>query len=167
MFNGRRQPSRGGTSRMMREYQPPRDHARPSEDTLSVVPFARTHLARQAGYSDDTSKRMKQFLGARTLLCAILILVFFAPVSKSEVRYCGQPFDVQAARIRWTNARQSRPTSEEADQICRAYFNQFYEAVQARQAVSECAGGGEQKDAEMPDGQIEAFNNLIATYCGT
>jgi hypothetical protein len=105
--------------------------------------------------------------GVRTLVCAILILVFFAPVSKSEARYCGQPFDVQAARIRWTNARQSRPTSEEADQVCRAYFNQFYEAVQARQAVSECAGGGQQKDVEMLDGEIEAFNNLIATYCGT
>jgi len=59
------------------------------------------------------------------------------------------------------------PTSEEADQICRAYFNQFYEAVQARQAVSECAGGGQQKAVEMLDGEIEAFNNLIATYCGT
>jgi len=70
-------------------------------------------------------------------------------------------------RIRWTNVRQSRPTSEEADQICRAYFNQFYEAVQARQAVSECAGGGQQKAVEMLDGEIEAFNNLIATYCGT
>jgi hypothetical protein len=79
--------------------------------------------------------------GVRILVCAILIVVFFAPVSKSEARYCGQPFDIQAARIRWTKVRQSRPTSEEADQICRAYFNQFYEAVQARQAASECAGG--------------------------
>jgi hypothetical protein len=105
--------------------------------------------------------------GVRTLVCTILILVFFAPVSKSEARYCGQPFDAQAARIRWTNARQAKPRSEEPDQICRAYFNQFYEAVQARQAVSECAEDWRQKDVEMLDGQIEAFNNLIATYCGT
>ena len=40
--------------------------------------------------------------------------------------------------------------------MCRAYFNQFYEAVQARQAVSECAGGGQQKAVEMLDGEIEA-----------
>jgi hypothetical protein len=85
-----------------------------------------------------------------------------------EAGYCGQPFDVQAALIRWTNARQSRPKSEEPDQICRAYGNQFYDAVQARQAVSECAGGGERKkDIEVLDAEIEAFNNLLVTHCGT
>jgi hypothetical protein len=105
--------------------------------------------------------------GLRSLVCAGLVLIVVAPVSKLEAGYCGQPFDVQAAHIRWTNARQTRPRSAESDQICRAYFNQFYEAVQARQAVSECAGRGRQKDVEMLDGQIEAFNNLIATYCGT
>jgi hypothetical protein len=69
------------------------------KDNPSVVRFSRAHLARQAGYSDDTSVR-----------------------------------------------------TEEPDQICRSYFNQFYEAVQARQAVSECAGRGRQKDVEMLDG---------------
>jgi hypothetical protein len=48
----------------------------------------------------------------RTLVCAILILVFFAPVSKSEARYCGQPFDIQAPHS-LDKLRQSRPTSEE------------------------------------------------------
>jgi hypothetical protein len=105
--------------------------------------------------------------GLRSLVCAVLILLVVAPVSKLEAGYCGQPRDVQAALIRWTNARQNRPKSEEPDQICRSYFNQFYEAVQARQAVSECAGRGRQKDVEMLDGQIEAFNSLIATYCRT
>ena len=130
----------------------PRDHARPS-DNPSVVRFARAHLARQAGYSDDTSVRTESLLGAAYLVCAVLILLFFAPVSKLEARYCGQPFDVQAARIRWTNARQSRPRSEEPDQICRAYFNQFYEAVQARQAVSECAEAGVRKTSKCSTGR--------------
>jgi hypothetical protein len=105
--------------------------------------------------------------GPRSLVCAGLVLLVVAPVLKLEAGYCGQPFDVQAARIRWTNARQTRPRSEESDQICRAYFNQFYEAVQVRQTVSECTEDRRQKDVEMLDGQIEAFNNLIATYCRT
>jgi hypothetical protein len=85
-----------------------------------------------------------------------------------EARYCGQSLDFRAARIRWANARQSGPSSEDPGQICRAYGNQFYEAVEARQAVSECKVGLErQKDIEILDVEIEAFNNLIATHCGT
>jgi hypothetical protein len=75
---------------------------------------------------------------------------------------------MEAARTRWANARQGGPSSENADQICRAYGSQFYEAVEARQAVSECKPGLErQKDIEILDAEIETFNNLIATYCGT
>jgi hypothetical protein len=105
--------------------------------------------------------------GLRTVACVVLFLSFFASFSALEAWYCGQPFDVQAAPIRWANARQTRPRAEEPDQICRAYGNQFYEAVQARQAVSECAEAGHQKEIEFLDAEIEAFNNLIATYCGT
>jgi hypothetical protein len=71
-------------------------------------------------------------------------------------------------RTHWANARQGGPSSEKNDQICRAYGNQFYEAVEARQAVSECKAGIElQKDIEILDAEIEAFNNLIATHCGS
>jgi hypothetical protein len=128
--------------------------------------LARISLGRQAIAMIPRCARNRSW-GLRSLVCAGLVLLAVAPVSKLEAGYCGQPFDVQAARIRWTNTRQSRPKSEEPDQICRSYFNQFYEAVQARRAVSECAVGGRQKDIEMLDEQIEAFNNLIATYCGT
>jgi hypothetical protein len=106
--------------------------------------------------------------GLRTLTCAALILSVFSCFSSLEARYCGRSVDVGAARIRWATARQGGPSSEDADQICRAYGNQFYEAVEARQAVSECKSGIErQKDIETLDAEIEAFNNLIATYCGT
>jgi hypothetical protein len=127
--------------------------------------LARISLGRQAIPMIPRCARNRSW-GLRSLVCAGLVLLVVAPVSKLEAGYCGQPFDVQAALIRWTNTRQSRPKSEEPDQICRSYFNQFYEAVQARQAVSECAGRGQQKDVEMLDGQIEAFNSLIATSCG-
>jgi hypothetical protein len=76
--------------------------------------------------------------------------------------------DLGAARIRWANGREGGPSSQDPDQICRAYGNQFYEAVEARQTVSECKTGVErQKDIEVLDAEIEAFNNLVATYCGT
>jgi hypothetical protein len=75
---------------------------------------------------------------------------------------------VGTARTRWANARQGGPSSEDTDQICRAYGNQFYEAVEARQAVSECKTGVERlKEIEILDAEIEAFNNLVATHCGT
>jgi hypothetical protein len=75
---------------------------------------------------------------------------------------------VGTARTRWANARQGGPSSEDTDQICRAYGNQFYEAVEARQAVWECKGGGErQKEIEALDAEIETFNNLIAAHCWT
>jgi hypothetical protein len=104
----------------------------------------------------------------RTLTCGGLILTFFASASDLEAGYCGRAFDFQAARIRWAGVRQSGPGSENPDQICRAYGSQFYEAVQARQEVLQCeVGGARQRDIEILDGEIEAFNNLIATRCGT
>jgi hypothetical protein len=106
--------------------------------------------------------------GLRALTCAGLILLFMGGISSPEARYCGESFDLGAARTRWADARQSGPSSQDPDQVCRAYGHQFYQAVEARQAVSECKAGLErQKALEMLDGEIEAFNNLIATHCGT
>ena len=104
----------------------------------------------------------------RTLICAVLVLSFSTLFSNSEAWYCGKPFDFRATLIRWANARQSGPSSEDADQICRAYRNQFYEAVEARQTVSQCEAGVErQKEIEILDAEIDTFNNLIATHCRT
>jgi hypothetical protein len=85
-----------------------------------------------------------------------------------EAWYCGRSFDFQGARTHWARARQSGTSSEDRAQICLAYGNQFYEAVEARQAVSQCEVGGQrQKHIDILDAEIEAFNNLIATHCGT
>lgn len=106
--------------------------------------------------------------GLRILTWAVLVLSFSASFSSSEAGYCDTSFDVRAARIRWANARQSEPNSEDPGRACRAYGNQFYEAVEARQAVFDCKLGAErQKDIEILDSEIEAFNNLIAARCGT
>jgi hypothetical protein len=106
--------------------------------------------------------------GLRTHTCTVLILLFFAPAPNLEAGYCGRGFELEAARIRWANARQSGTKSKDRDKICVAYGNQFYEAVEAREAVSQCeAGVARQTHIEILDAEIEAFNNLIATHCGT
>jgi len=103
-------------------------------------------------------------LGA--LACAVLLLSFFA--SNVDAGYCGPSFDLRAARTRWAKLRQSQPSAEDQNQICRLYGNQFYEAVEARRAVAECEGAGEhQKEIEILDAEIEAFNTLIAVRCRT
>ena len=48
----------------------------------------------------------------RTLVCAILILVFFAQSQSRKPGIAVSPSTFKP-RIRWTNVRQSRPTSEE------------------------------------------------------
>jgi hypothetical protein len=78
--------------------------------------------------------------GLRTLALAVFFMYVFASFSSLEALYCGPSLDVRAARIRWANARQSEPSSKDP-QVCRTYGNQFYEAVEARQAVSECKVG--------------------------
>ena len=131
-------------------------------DLLAGISLSRSAIPTVLRFASNRSR------GLRTLSCAVLILSFFAPISSLEAWYCGRSFDVQAARIRWANARQSGPSAEDRDQICLAYGNQFYQAVEARQAVSRCEGGVErQKHIEILDAEIEAFNNLIATQCGT
>ena len=105
--------------------------------------------------------------GLGTLSGVVFVLAFFTSFSSLEAGYCGPSFDLRAARIRWANARQSQPSSEDSNQICSVYGNQFYEAVEARQVVSECKVGGErQKDIQVLDAEIEAFN-LIASRCRT
>jgi hypothetical protein len=49
---------------------------------------------------------------------------------------------------------------------CRAYANNFYEAVVTRQAASLCEDGvSRQRDLEMLDAAIDAINNMIAAEC--
>src|SRR5262245_60373472 len=80
---------------------------------------------------------------------------------------CTQVSDLAAARVRWAAARQSRVDAAESDKKCRAYRIHFYDAVTARQAASICEDGiHRQRDLALLDGEIDAFNSLIAAQCG-
>jgi hypothetical protein len=63
--------------------------------------------------------------------------------------------------------RQSRVDSAQDEKNCRAYRIHFYDAVTARQAAFICEDGiRRQRDLDLLDSEIDAFNNLIAAQCG-
>jgi hypothetical protein len=102
----------------------------------------------------------------RILMLFIAILPIAVTVSKVEASYCGQSFDLVAARDRSAAARQRRVNLAPGVERCRAYGNQFFEVVTARHAASICEdGGNRQRDLEMLDAEIDAVNNLIAAQC--
>jgi hypothetical protein len=70
----------------------------------------------------------------RIAILFVAILPTAVTVSAVEASYCVQSFDLDAVRNRWAVARQSRVDAAHYDESCRAYGNQFFEAVTARHA---------------------------------
>ena len=102
----------------------------------------------------------------RILLLAIAVLTIPAAVPNADASSCGQISKLSEARLRWAATRQVRVDPAQTDKTCRAYGQQFYEAVEARQAASVCQDGvSRQRDVDMLDAEIDAFNNLIAAQC--
>jgi hypothetical protein len=102
----------------------------------------------------------------RIVMLAVAVLTIPATVSNADTLFCGQGWQLSAARLRWAATRQIRVDPAQTDKICRAYAQQFYEAAEARQATSACQDGlNRQRDVDMLDAEIDAFNNLIAARC--
>jgi hypothetical protein len=102
-------------------------------------------------------------LGIALLVIALLVS---APTA-SKADDCPQASDLAAARLRWAAARQSRVDSAQNENRCRVYRIHFYDAVTARQLASVCENGvNRQRDLDLLDFEIDAFNNLIAAQCG-
>ena len=99
-------------------------------------------------------------LRSATFAIALVIL----PAAAADASSCGQASELTAARARWAAVRQSR--TDGSDKICRTYGNSFYEAVVTRQTASWCEDSvNRQRNLEMLDAEIDAFNNLIAKQC--
>jgi hypothetical protein len=98
----------------------------------------------------------------------VIALLFISPtISKADTPNCAQISDLPAARLRWAAARQSRVDAAQVEKKCRAYRIHFYDVVTARQAASICEDGiHRQRDLDLLDSEIDAFNNLIAAQCG-
>jgi hypothetical protein len=101
----------------------------------------------------------------RTFLCATALLAM-ACTASTVYASCGQVSDVSAARLRWERVRQNSGNPAQHEESCRAYSTLFLEAVKTRQVASICEEGpGRQRDLDMLDAEIDAFNNLIAAQC--
>ncbi|NEV01046.1 hypothetical protein [Bradyrhizobium uaiense] len=102
-----------------------------------------------------------------TRLCILLasILLNLTPIL-AVASECISSTDIAASRSRLAAAR-SQPPSTDTDKVCRAYAVSFYELVTARQAAANCAHGNDrQRDLELLDSEIDAFNNALASRCG-
>lgn len=97
----------------------------------------------------------------------IALLLDPATAAKADARHCGHASELATARLRWQATRQTSTDPTQREKNCPVYGVQFYEAVTARQATSVCSDGiDHQRDLELLDSEIAAFNNLIAAQCG-
>jgi hypothetical protein len=145
--------------------------AGPSVPARSVTYGAEFILAPFVRPSGKPLDVMTRNNGAAPMLQIILFLIALllhpAAVARADSGYCGHTSELASARLRWQAARQIPIDPALADKNCRAFGNQFYEAVTARQATSACHDGiDHQRDLVLLDSEIEAFNKLIAAQCG-
>jgi hypothetical protein len=153
---------------------------RPGPGAAALMPVAPGHarvllhssrpslasVARQPiGRHDFVQRGASLTLGIGLFVTALL---FTSPTaSKADASYCAQVSDLAAARLRWAVVHQSHVDSAQDEKKCRAYRIHFYDAVTARQAASICEDGiHRQRDLDLLDSAIDAFNNLIAAQCG-
>jgi hypothetical protein len=103
---------------------------------------------------------------AAFLLVTFLFVFLATPVLAAKVSYCAQAHDSAEARLKWALERQGHGETLQKDDSCRAYRSKFYEAAVTRQNVTHCEQDDIRQSAlEVIDAEINAFNDLIATYC--
>jgi hypothetical protein len=103
---------------------------------------------------------------AAFLLAAFLLVFLATPVMAAKVSYCAQAHDSAAARLKWARERQRDGETLQKYDSCHAYRSDFYEAAVTRQNITRCEQDDIRQSAlEVIDAEINAFNDLIATYC--
>jgi hypothetical protein len=99
------------------------------------------------------------------LFTSAVINVSTIPALASE---CASTKDIDASRARWTTVRTHLAKTADKETNCRAYAASFYESVTLRQAAALCERGADQaRNLVVLDSEIDAFNNLLATKCGS
>ena len=81
---------------------------------------------------------------------------------------CAATTAIAAARIHWAAVRSHFDNVAEHDAACRTYAALFYESVTTRHAVADCLRDTDHgSEIAALDSEIDAFNNLLATRCGS
>jgi hypothetical protein len=104
----------------------------------------------------------------RIIVLAVALLIDPALTAGAGTLGCSHLSDLPAARLRWAAVRESRVDPSHSEESCRSYRSNFFEAVTTRQAASVCREGADrQRTLELLDTEIDSFNDLIATQCGS
>jgi hypothetical protein len=96
------------------------------------------------------------------LIASAAINVSTIPMVASE---CTSNKDIVASRTRWATQRSQPANAADKEKNCRAYAASFYESVTLRQAAARCVDG--ERNLAVLDSEINAFNDLLATKCGS
>ena len=81
---------------------------------------------------------------------------------------CASATAIAATRIHWAVVRRQLNNATAHEVACRTYAALFYESVTTRQAVAGCIRDGDYgSEIAALDSEIDAFNNLLATRCGS
>ena len=99
------------------------------------------------------------------LLASAVINISTLPALASE---CPSPGDIAASRTRWATVRSQPARAPDNETNCRAYAASFYESVTLRQVVAKCTRGADHdRNLAALDSEVDSFNNVLATKCGT
>jgi hypothetical protein len=99
------------------------------------------------------------------LLASVAISASTIPSVASE---CASSRDIEISRARWAAVRTQPAKTADNQTTCRAYATSFYESVKLRQETTLCTRDMDQaRNLTILDSEIDAFNNLLATRCGS
>ena len=99
------------------------------------------------------------------LIASALINAATIPAVASE---CRSNKDIAASRARSATVRSQPANSADNDMNCRAYSASFYESVTLRQVAATCARDVDNaRKLAVLDSEVDAFNSLLATKCGS
>jgi hypothetical protein len=96
------------------------------------------------------------------LIASAAINAATIPAAASE---CTSSNDIDASRARWATLRSQPANATDNVRTCRAYAASFYESVTLRQAAARCVD--RERNLATLDSEIKAFNDLLATKCGS
>jgi hypothetical protein len=99
----------------------------------------------------------------------ISILIASAAINASAIpafaAECTSIKEIDASRLRWQIVRSQPAKEANKENTCRAYAASFYESVTLRDAAARCAASA--RNLSALDSEINTFNDLLATKCGS
>jgi hypothetical protein len=99
----------------------------------------------------------------------VIVLIAAAAINASPIlavaSECTLNKDIDASRSRWATLRSQPVNATDNQKTCRAYAASFYESVTLRQAAARCVD--RERNLAVLDSEISAFNDLLATKCGS